>query len=261
MKIGICGYGVVGEALGQVFPDAVIFDKYKNLGSLEEINTCEIVFICVPTPMGSDGNADLTEVESLIGQITAPIIVIKSTVPPGTTDAMSQKYNKTVLFNPEFLTEANAKADMLAETRIVVGGQNKKAVQKVIDAYRGFFGDKVKYVATDAKTAEMVKYVSNSFLATKVAFCNQMYDACNALGIDYNAMRDIWLLDKRVGKTHTDISPERGFGGKCFPKDLCALIKRLEKEGLDLSILREVWNYNCKIRKEFEGKELTKSLD
>lgn len=261
MKVAVVGAtGVVGAALA----DFLSYSQKKGTEivrysrSLEkegevtkdDVNSCEIAFICVPTPMFSDKfGVDLSALSEVFTWIDTPIIVIKSTVPPGTTEKMhAYKPESCVLHNPEFLTETNAFFDTLHETRIIIGYCNAgdlRGVDKLLELYKKHYGADVKYMITKAKVSEMVKYTTNAFLATKVIFCNEIYNTCKKLGISYDELRELWLLDERVGRSHTLITPERGYGGMCLPKDVKGLI-----EFSDSELMKTVHNLNKRIRNE-----------
>lgn len=257
MKIGIVGNGMVGSAMAHLFPEALVYDidPKKTSAKREEINLCGIVFICVPT----DGNSvgyDYGPLEETISWVEAPIIVIKSTVQPGITELLTKKTGKIIVFNPEFLKEKTRLEDIENENRVIIGTNNKDAFADVKGAYLTKYDEKkVKIIMTSPKIAELVKIVNNAYLATKVTFCNEIKELADRLGIDYLQFRDIWLLDPRVGESHTEVTNEGGFGGHCLPKDLRALIKTYEDIDSESAFFKEVWDTNCKHRKEFQGKE------
>ncbi|MDD5147168.1 MAG: nucleotide sugar dehydrogenase [Candidatus Daviesbacteria bacterium] len=271
-KLGIIGYGIVGQALAYGFSQPEIkdkyeikfYDKYKNTESLESVvASSEFIFICLPTPMKEDESGiDLSIIEENIKEITQytdntdKIIVIKSTVVPGTTAALEKKYPKSnFAMNPEFLTEANYLEDFIKSDRNVVGANNDTVSRRLISLYRQRF-PKTKVFQTDTTTAEMVKYMANAFLATKVIFANQMYDLCQALGIKYEEVKNIVVADRRIFNSHLDVTTSKGFGGKCFPKDIVALIGRAKSLKLDPKLLETVWEINKKIRKVKDWEEI-----
>ena len=271
-KLGIIGYGIVGQALAYGFSQPEIkdkyqikyYDKYKETENLESVvKTGEFIFICLPTPMKTDESGiDLSIIEDSIAEITKytngtdKIIVIKSTVTPGITANLEKKYPKTnFAFNPEFLTEANYLEDFLNADRTIVGASNDLISRRVIALYRQRFPH-MKMFQTDTTTAEMVKYMANAFLATKVIFANQMYDICQALGIKYEEVKDMVTADHRIFDSHLDVTTQRGFGQKCFPKDIVALIGRAKELGLDPKLLETVWSINKKIRKIHDWEEI-----
>lgn len=271
-KLGIIGYGIVGQALAYGFSQPDIkdkyeiryFDKFKDTESLEEVVTkSEFIFICLPTPMKEDESGiDLTIIEEMVAEIakltngTDKIIVIKSTVVPGTTASLEKKHPKTnFAFNPEFLTEANYLEDFLNADRNIVGANNDLISRRVVSLYRQRF-PLTKIFQTDTTTAEMVKYMANAFLATKVIFANEMFDICQSLGIKYEEVKKLVVADHRIYDSHLDVTTARGFGGKCFPKDAVALIGRAKELKVDPKLLETAWSINKKIRKVRDWEEI-----
>tara|TARA_R110000824_G_scaffold9800_9_gene43360 strand:- start:4162 stop:5037 length:876 start_codon:yes stop_codon:yes gene_type:complete len=242
-KIGIVGQGFVGGAVReglQNYFTILTHDKNgKCSNTLQEVvEMCGIIFLCLPTPMETDGKCYTGIIESVLGQIDPicaekdyygneqRIVIIKSTVPPGTTKRFQEMYpNIQFVFNPEFLTEANAVEDYKNQTRIILGGNNK-ITSKIRPIFAKAF-PKVKIIKTDSSYAEMVKYVTNSFLATKVSFANEMYEICQYLDIDYDKVIEYAQHDERLGYSHWNVpgpDGDFGYGGHCFPKDVKALI-------------------------------------
>lgn len=234
MRLGIVGYGVVGKALAKVFkfeagnPDLVIYDKFvKGMNSAARraaLQGCDLVFVAVPTPEAPDGRCDLSAIEEVASWIEPPMCV-KSTVPPGTIDRLAVKTGKKICFSPEYVGETTWHPLKGIESHgfIIVGGE-RTACNLVIRAYQQFLGPAPHYYVTNAKTAELCKYMENAFLATKVAFVNQFYDLAQGLGVDYDELRELWLADDRVGRSHTIVTAERGYRGRCLPKDMASII-------------------------------------
>jgi UDPglucose 6-dehydrogenase len=241
MKLGIVGYGVVGKALAKVFhydtgnSDLVIYDKFvKGMNSPSRrtaVQQCDLVFIAVPTPEGLDGRCDLSAIEEVVSWVK-PIMCVKSTVPPGTVDRLAAETGKTISFSPEYVGETTWHPLKGIESHgfIIVGGE-RSACKLVIKAYQQFLGPMPHYYMTDTKTAELCKYMENAFLATKVAFVNQFYDISQGLGVDFNELRELWLADDRVGRSHTIVTAERGYRGRCLPKDMASIIHTARKAG------------------------------
>jgi len=273
MKIGIVGQGYVGTAVKTIFKkhyDVLTFDLNRLLSNTETlhqlVNNSDIIFVCVPTPMNPDGSCNTDIVESVVGDINetvnagqdGKIVVIKSTVPPGTTDRLNKENdNITVIFNPEFLTEANFIDDFKNQNRIIIGGK-RPATTKLRQIYSLVFPN-VPIIKTGSTTAEMVKYFTNTFLATKVSFANEMNLICDKLGIDYDKVVEYSIYDERLGKSHWAVpGPDGhyGFGGSCFPKDINALIKVAEKMDIPANILSAAWDTNTLVRPEEDWKEL-----
>lgn len=261
-NVGIIGFGFVGKAVEYGFKDKnniLIYDKGLAIGSIAEVVVgSEIIFVCVPTPMDKDyEKIDLSIVEEVTGQVAKiandneiqPVIVIKSTVVPGTTQRLSDTYKyPEMLFNPEFLTEANYLNDFVHADRVVIGGNKPETTSKLTKLYKESLPE-VPIFETDPTSAEMVKYMANTFLATKIMFANEMYDLCQKLNINYKEVKKMVVADKRIFDSHMDISPDRGFGKKCFPKDIVALLGRAKELGVDMSVLDTVWKKNLEIRK------------
>jgi UDPglucose 6-dehydrogenase len=270
-NIGIIGQGFVGTALREGLKRTFqieTYDKFKTENStctsLEEL--CEktfILFLCLPTPMRKNGSCDLSIVEGAMSEIDLiskgdHIVVIKSTVPPGTTRKFNKMYtNIKVVFSPEFLTEANSINDFKNQTRIIVGGP-RPASTIIKNMFRIAF-PKIPIVKTGSNTAEMVKYFTNCVLATKVSFANEMKQICDKSDIDYDKVVEYALYDDRIGRTHLSTpGPDGslGFGGSCFPKDINALIHHANESNVKPLVLTAVWNKNLEVRPERDWENL-----
>ena len=274
MKIGIVGQGYVGTAVKEVFSkhyqvDTYDLDKDKcSVNYLEDLaELTKLIFVCVPTPMKKDGSCDTSIVEGVVKDINNvcgvrkyenKIIAIKSTIPPGTTNRLNKKYEHiSVIFNPEFLTEANFIDDFKNQSRIIIGGE-RPASTKLRQVYSLVFPN-VKIVKTGSITAEMVKYFTNTFLATKVSFANEMKIICDKINIDYDKVVEYATYDERLGKSHWAVpgpDGKLGFGGSCFPKDLNALIDLCYEKSIKANTLFGVWETNLEVRPEQDWKEL-----
>ena len=280
-KIGIVGRGFVGSAVefgfspqtGCDVDDLYIYDKDKSrsLHSLEDLVLySDFIFLSVPTPSNEDGSINLSYVEDAlqrISEITAEIeqeispvptdldniVLIRSTVTPGTTKSLQQKYqNLRLVFNPEFLTERSANFDFINQTRYILGG-DEEYTNKVADLYRWRFGDSIPVIETNYQTAELIKYMNNCFFATKVSFLNEMKQVSDRCGADWDRAVEGFIRDGRIGHSHMKVpGPDGkfGFGGKCFPKDVSAMIDFGNKLGLDMHTLNGVWDTNCEVRPE-----------
>lgn len=225
------------------------FDSYFQINP----NT-EVVFITVDTPSDSLGNANLKNVYNAVSEVSERVnqdclIVIKSTVPPGTAENIynylsNKGYNFDLGVNPEFLKQGSAVSDFLYPDRIIIGVKTKLARAKLEVIYKSFIDKNIPLMVTDTVTAEMIKYASNAFLATKVAFINEMAGLCELLGADIDLLANSMGMDHRIGKEFLKAGP--GFGGSCFPKDLSALIRLAEDHNVKLQILNSVKesNYN-----------------
>jgi nucleotide sugar dehydrogenase len=267
MNIGIIGQGFVGNAVYQKFKnffDVYTWDIIKELSNTsynELIKKCKIIFVCVPTPMNSDGSCNIklvNKVLSKLNQKTKALVIIKSTVLPGTTENFNKQFkNINIVFNPEFLTERNAIEDFNNQNRIILGGP-RPATTKLKQVYSIVF-PKAHVIKTGSTHAEMIKYFTNSFLASKLSFANEMYELCIALGLDYDKVVEYATLDNRLGNSHWSVpgpDGDFGFGGHCFPKDLSAIIKLSEKLGTTNIVLKAVKENNNKVRKDRDWEKM-----
>jgi len=256
LKIGIMGVGMVGGALKRYFEKKgkkpFLYDKNKNIGSVEEVNQADVIFICVPTPFDKEKGFDLSFVEDAVSQIQGEkIVVIKSTVLPGTTDKLQEKYPQhKFLFNPEFLVEAKADEGMQNPDRQIVGYTQKS--QDVAEMMMALLPRAPFERIIPAREAEMVKYFGNTFLSVKVIFGVQMYQLCKKLGIDYEIVRECASADPRIGPSHLDVyhGGYLGYGGRCLPKDIKALIQLANSREVDLKLHKTVEEINNQLMKE-----------
>jgi nucleotide sugar dehydrogenase len=276
--IGIVGQGFVGSAIREGLNNyykvlTYDIDSSKCNSTHEEVcKESNIIFVCIPTPMKKSGECDTRLLENVVDGITKecavnsnankPILVLKSTIPPGTTKRINKNTNLQVCFSPEFLTEANSFEDFKNQNRIIVGGDpaiNCDDAKKIKTMFRKPFPN-IPIVVTKSETAEMVKYFVNCFLATKVSFSNELYQICEESGLDFNKVVEYALYDQRIGKSHFSVpGPDGsfGFGGHCFPKDLNAIMYMAESCGVDPKVLKSVWDKNNEVRpqaqRDWEG--------
>jgi UDPglucose 6-dehydrogenase len=246
--------------------DVVFYLEKDKLAGFSE-GFSGVYFICVPTPMYEDGAADLSIVEEVLDELSSydgtRIAVVKSTVPPGTTEFWNKKYQNsglTVIFNPEFLTEANALNDMREQNRIVLGGPRPQ-INTVKNIFQRAFPN-VPIIKTSSTTAEMIKYVTNCMLAVKVSFANEIAQICESLdadgkNIDYDKVIEYAKFDKRLGDTHWSVPGPvpthdgryvRGFGGHCFPKDINALMYLAKSYNINPTVMQAAWEKNLEVR-------------
>lgn len=209
--------------------------------------TGDIVFLCLPTPQGDDGSADLSYVHSVVDQIGSvlahgAILVNKSTVPVGTGVSVAERIGRediSVVSNPEFLRQGTAVHDFLHPSRVVIGGSNADAVERVAALYADV---DAPILRMNTASAEALKYAANAFLATKLTFINAMADICEAVGADIFEVATGIGLDPRIGKDMLNAGP--GWGGSCFPKDTRALVNIAANGGYDFALLRGVIETN-----------------
>ena len=268
MKIGIIGNGFVGSAIMHGFilhvDDIMVHDKNpkRSTHTMEElVNNSDIIFICVPTPMFESGEADLSIVNSVTNELSRyenikdKVVVIKSTVVPGTTENLADSHkHMSFVFNPEFLTERKARLDFINTARVVLGSNKKEALSRVEELYKLRF-PYTKIIKTDFGTAQLIKYMANCFFATKVSFMNEMYQVCEAIDGNWSEALEGFITDGRIGNSHIDVpghDGDFGFGGKCFPKDLNAMIKKAESLGVEPSVMKGAWEKNKDIRKNLD---------
>lgn len=278
ISIGIVGQGFVGNAIKEGLKNnfkVLTYDKYvesKSNASLKQIvEECEIIFSCVPTPMDmSTGEASINIVEEVVSDIddlagilgVKPTVIVKSTIPVGTTRHLDNEIGPgiNVIFSPEFLTEANAVEDFKNQNRIVLGinrnsydGELPQYVKNVKTMFNEVFMNKAEIIVTGAPIAEMVKYVTNTFLATKVSYANEIYQIVENVHIDYNEVIKIATLDKRLGDSHWRVpgpDGDFGFGGHCFPKDLQALRYMASQQPVKTKVLDAVLFKNDEVRSD-----------
>ena len=279
MKLGIIGNGFVGNAIAHAFipcMEVKIHDKNeeRSYNSLEEVvNDSDVVFVSVPTPMTMDGIIDLSIVEDVFVNISKclqkedTVFVLKSTVVPGTTRKLKQKYPKlSIVFNPEFLTERHARFDFLNQSRIILGfetdlddSNNNLASSKIKKLYDYRFSGN-SFVTTNYETAEMIKYFNNLFFAVKVSFMNEMKLVSEKVPqINWDKAVRGFVMDGRVGDSHLQVpgpDGKKGFGGSCFPKDINAFMTYAKSIGLDLNVLNGAWETNLYVRPEKDWENL-----
>jgi UDPglucose 6-dehydrogenase len=260
MRIGVVGYGIVGRAIAYGFRlkgrRVYINDPFLTARRFYEkdvlMRECDLVFVCVQTPMKPDGNMDLVPLERAVTELSdsAPdlgrhkkpnaVVVIKSTVIPGTTIKFASQFpNLKFAANPEFLRATHARRDFLHQRRIVIGSFDERITKKVAEAYEGW---ECPIVATDPTTAETVKLLSNCFLTLKVAYACEAARICEVLGVNAKEVMDIVCMDPRIGTSHLD--PTLGKlprNSMCLPKDTSALIQDLESRGHSPQLIKTAY--------------------
>ncbi len=289
--VGVVGQGFVGGSITTVLAERgikpFVFDivgkvapggvSTSSFSLTEHIRICDemgviVHFLCLPTPMLPDGSADTSLVASALDEIAQVpikhqerIVVVKSTVPPGSCASWDAKhsFNGTrVVFSPEFLTEARCLDDMREQDRIVLGGHI--AATSTVSALMKKAFPGVPIVQMTASNAEMVKYVANCFLSIKVSFANEIKQVCDGLSrtgvsCDYDIIVEAARLDKRLGDTHWNVpgpDGKLGFGGSCFPKDINAMITLSKIAGVDPVVLAAAWRKNLEVRPERDWESL-----
>ena len=279
-KIGVIGNGFVGGAVEFGFSPNVgcdaevrVYDKNPNKsthGLEETVNKSDFIFLSVPTPANEDGSINLDILEGALKDINEVhngrdnAIIIRSTVIPGTTWALQTKYPQlNILFNPEFLTERSANFDFINQSRFIIGNSGQQVSwaksEEFVELLKERFGDCIAVQETNYETAELIKYMSNCFFATKVSFMNEMYQIAKKIDADWDAAVSGFVADGRVGHSHMNVpghDGKFGFGGSCFPKDIQAMIDFAETFGINPTVLRGACEKNLEVRPEQDWKYL-----
>ena len=273
-KVGVIGNGYVGGAIAHGFSpastgkcDVKVYDVLpeRSMNTLEEtVNDSDFVFVSVPTPMNKNGSISLKFINEAFKQINGinrrddNIIILKSTVVPGTTEKLQKKFpDLNIVFNPEFLTEKSARLDFINQTRIVLGG-NKIHTSQVAE----LFNERFKYchiIQADYKTSEMIKYFCNVFFSVKVSFANEMKLICDTIGADWEKALEGFVADGRIGDSHLNVpgpDGKMGFGGSCFPKDINAFMSYAKDIGVKTNTINGAWKTNLKVRPEQDWTDL-----
>lgn len=268
MKITVYGYGYVGKAVVRFLEnhyDVQIVDPIALSGAEFQsangtgFDPTEYAILCVPTPMAGDGSADVSAVESILRAGRHVHYLVKSTIPPGTTEALQAQLTaafggQTVTFSPEYIGEGAYHipwwkdfahpTDMTKHSFHIFGGM-PCATRHWVDIWQKVAGWVPKYAQTDARTAELCKYAENMFLATKKTFCTELYKVAQAMGVDYRELRELWLLDARIGPAMTLIFADKlAFGGKCLPKDTQAIVNASVRYGYFPALFQAVIDRN-----------------
>lgn len=260
VKVGIVGYGYVGKAMHAFFSkkyQTVFYDPFVT-GSCtkEEINACDLAVVCVFTPQDPVTQAcDTSIVEEVVNWIQAPVILIKSTVAPGTTEMLKKKTGKRIVFSPEYIGESTydtGKHDFnreISKHDFMTFGGDIADITACIDLVMPIFGPNKTYHSTDSTTAEIAKYMENCYFATKLVFCYEFDQICKAFQVPYHGVRECWLLDPRIESSHTAVfaTNTAPFDGKCLPKDLAAIIEASKQSGFFPQFLQSVQQQNLRL--------------
>lgn len=253
-KVSIVGYGVVGKAMHVLFPHALIYNGEKHpVGKLtyKDINKADVAFVCVPTPTKPNGDCDTSIVEETVAKLNVPLIIIRSTIIPGTTDRLKKKYKKHIVFCPEYIgeTPGHPFANRLLEPYLILGGK-RKDTNRAIEIFQEVYNASIKIRQMSAIEAEVVKYLENRHIAFTVAECNEAYDLCRKIGVDYNNVREaVFQDDPRMNPYWTFVYPKnRGFDTKCIPKDIYAITRFARRKGSPMKITETILKVNEKWR-------------
>jgi len=271
-RIGIVGNGFVGGAIVQgfsTFKDVVVYDKdpKRSVNTLDEVLSSKYVFVCLPTPMVSSegGECNLSIIEDFFSGVEyneGQVFIIKSTVPVGTTKRLREKYGlPNIVHCPEFLTARTARVDFICASRSIIGGDAlyTSMVKSLLE--ERFPGTPVHI--TTSEESELIKYASNCFFATKIVFFNEIRLLCDELGLNWDSVIQGIISDGRIGQSHFQVpghDGQYGFGGACFPKDVNAMIKTMEENGMSPDLLKSVWEENKRIREDWDWAENKSSV-
>ncbi len=253
LKVAVVGAkGYVGKSMMQLFEKCqpVAFDL--GLGTTDEVNACDVALVCVPTPMKADGSCDTSIVFDVVSWLRTPLIVIRSTIPPGTTDRLEAEHKVNVVFCPEYVGSSSV-AHPLNDNRLrsflILGGR-PTCTETALQAFQQVYNASVKVMRCTAKEAEVIKYTENSFIATYVTFCNEFAQVAKTFDVSWSTVREGFLLDPRMTPYWTFVYPENpGFGGHCLPKDLNAIVAASRAAGYNAEFLESVLAQNERIKK------------
>ena len=241
MKVLIIGYGVVGKNMHKIFPNADTYDCNNAKGNTNKDIEYDVAFVCVPTDMKNDGSCDTSIVEQVIKEHSAKVFCIKSTVIPGTTEKLNSI--KPCIFSPEYFggtQHANG-----GEYNFTILGGKMKLCNIVASAYQEIMTGDFEFKFTDSTTAEVCKYMENAFLAMKVSFCNEFGRIAKCFGIEYKELRELFLMDSRVNRSHTFVYEDAPFyDSHCLNKDVPGIIKACEVKGYSADLLKQMHAIN-----------------
>lgn len=242
--IGIVGYGTVGQATARLFGQVAIYGPSKGYTDVSAVAGCPVCFVCVPTPTLSDGRCDLSSVDAAVSEV-APVlsdrhvVAIRSTVPPGTVRQLQEAFADIhFASNPEFLRAHRLEEDSLRPSRVVIGADTVYSRQLLLKVYHSCLGRRVPYIVTDSVTAELIKYVANCFLATKIRYAQEVRKAAHHIGARYEDVVRAAALDPRIGPGDEWFLD--GLNDECLPKDLEAFVSLLRHWRTDRRLLETV---------------------
>lgn len=248
MSILIVGYGNVGKNLKKEWGvlDIDTYDKYKLETNTKKDKKYDIAVICVDTPyLSCDDVCDVREVKNAIMDNDADIYIIKSTVLPGTTDRFCEETGKTILFSPEYYGTTHFTNNYLFDFTIL--GGDKEAGKKVVQCLQKVYDGRHRFFLTDAKTAELCKYMENAFLATKVSFCQEFFEIAEKIGVNYEELRELFVADPRVDPSQTYVFRDHPYWkSHCYDKDIPAIA-----EAYDAKLLKAVIAFNERQKEKY----------
>jgi UDPglucose 6-dehydrogenase len=255
MKIGIIGYGFVGEAIARAHHknNLIIKDpKLESSADYPDFADCDAIYVCVPSPSTSDGHCDTSILEQTVKELLFVLIndfipvICKTTAPPSVYERLQKQY-PNIVHCPEFLTAANSVRDYLNSNYFVLGGDTEWCIKarEIIKLSISLVDN--KFLITDIKTAALYKYMMNCYLATKVTFMNDFKNLADAEGVEWNSLKSLTVFDNRIGNTHMDVpgpDGQYGWGGACFPKDVAAIIEEAIDLNVDFELMDRIESIN-----------------
>lgn len=265
MKIAIVGNGYVGKAYKKFFPDAIMYDRHlvdddgNQTDNRFEVNECDLAIVCVPTKMNEDGSCDTSIVTQVVTWLQTDLILIKSTIPPGTTKELKKMTQKRICHSPEYVGEGGYfvpfwqypdPTEPKYHSFMIIGGDPQDR-EDILQFFYPVLGPTKTYYQVDETTSELIKYMENAAIATKVTFCNEFYNIAKAFGVNYSQVREGFVLDSRQGENFTVVyKKRRGFDGKCLPKDMNGILKASTSAGYKPKFLEDVLKNNERIINE-----------
>lgn len=255
MNILICGYGNIGTHLHKEFNEPVnkltIYDKYNVVYNSEKIlkKEYDIAFVAVPTEMKDDGSADISEVIDAVKKVNAEVIIIRSTVPVGTCRELT-KIKKNIVFCPEFYGTTQHSPTKL--NFAILGGENQY-LEKATEVFKTVKDASFRFQFSSFETAELVKYMSNCWLATKVTFCNEFAEVAKQFNISYEKLRELWLMDNRVSPSHTFVYEDKPYyDSHCLNKDVPAFVQMCREKDFEPEFMADVMLENYRMKSKYK---------
>lgn len=253
-RVAVIGTGHVGRNIAQraratheiITYDVAEDDEYPT----EQLSTCDLAIICVPTPSLPSGACDISIVDAAVAAVPVDLVWVRSTVPPGTCDELASRHGKRICFSPEYVGETHFNDAYDLEDFLIIGGRSQDREQ-IVNFVLETKGPPTRIYRCANAEAELVKYMENTFLAAKVGIVAEFYELSQRIGLDWDSIREAWLADPRVGHAHSHATPgDLGFSGKCLPKDLAALCAFADQIGQPLDVLAAVRDANRKRRSD-----------
>lgn len=276
-KFGLFGMGFLGTAITHGFglhAHIKAYDKFlSGYDSIDDVvEHSDFIWMCLPTPMSIEtGEIDLSILEDNLQAIhdrvteeDQKVIIIKSTVVPGTTRSFAEKFPKlNFIMNPEFLTARNNKLDFICASRIIIGADDTEVADRLEEAYKYRFGNSTPIYRCGWEEAELTKYGANCFFTLKISYFNFIHSMCEQLGLNFDNVRDMILADGRIGRSHANVpgwDGQKGYSGPCFPKDINALIHFAKSIGVNPELLEASWSQNIKDRPSRDWEEIKSAV-